>query len=306
MSEFDVAVVIPSVGRPELKRAIESVGQQSISDVQLIVVADMATDDPRAPAVRVAAAEAQVIFTGGGAGGARARNIGLAAASGTWVAFLDDDDYWTPDKLQKQLSAAVTNDATVISSRVAQVSSLSLASVASAVPSRLIARGEDPARYLFVRRRPGALRASLFTSTLLVRADLAKRVLWDESLPRHQDWDWILSLAKDPDFQVFHCPEVLVSIVVGSAGSISSGSNWRASISWAEQVLEPRDGRVFVDFVAAQTLRYALQARSWDGVRTCLRAITRARKVPSLGPVVIGAAGLLSRSGIESAMRIVR
>jgi glycosyltransferase involved in cell wall biosynthesis len=100
-----VSVVIPTRNRAGLVgRAIRSVLEQTISDLELIVVDDGSTDgtvdvlasfdDPRLSAIRLA----------GRSGVSRARNAGIARARGAWVAFLDDDDEWLPHKLEVQLA----------------------------------------------------------------------------------------------------------------------------------------------------------------------------------------------------------
>src|SRR5690349_20594494 len=88
-----ISVVVPTVGRPELLRALRSVRAQCTrSRIEVIVVDD---GDPGAELPSGAASLADcVIHTEGRVGGARARNLGIAAASGDMVALLDDDDEW--------------------------------------------------------------------------------------------------------------------------------------------------------------------------------------------------------------------
>ena len=91
-----VSVVIPTYGRPQwLPEAVESVLAQTVQDFELIVVDD-ASPDPVSlaphPKVRLLRRDAN-------GGAAAARNTGVEAARGRLLAFLDDDDVYTPERL---------------------------------------------------------------------------------------------------------------------------------------------------------------------------------------------------------------
>lgn len=99
----EVSVVIPSKDRPELVRRamLTALAQEGVA-LEVIVVDDGSTppvvapnDDPRVRIIRHPQAQ----------GVAAARNRGVAEARGRWVAFLDDDDLWSPRKLAVQLAA---------------------------------------------------------------------------------------------------------------------------------------------------------------------------------------------------------
>ncbi|MET3721620.1 glycosyltransferase involved in cell wall biosynthesis [Arthrobacter sp. UYEF21] len=261
--------------------------------------------------VRLADAADRVIFTGGGRKGGAARNLGVQDASGTWVAFLDDDDAWMPHKLTSQLRIAALElshgNSPVVGCRVEQVfKGDSKTHVVGGIPSRLIAEDEPIAEYLFLKRRPGAKRSSFFTSTVVAERWLCESVKWDESLDRHQDWDWLIRVGLVPSVSFRQAERDLVSINVGSPGSISAGANWEGSLRWARRVLEPIGTRVFVDFLLAQTLRYALQKRDFSGVRLVLRSVITARRFPGIGPTIIGASGLMPRVTLENLMRCIK
>ena len=98
-------MVIPLYNKAAyVHRAIDSVFAQSFEDLEVVVVDDGSTDaggeivaaieDPRLRLIRQA-----------NAGVAAARNVGIGAARGRWVAFLDADDTWHPDRLARQLAA---------------------------------------------------------------------------------------------------------------------------------------------------------------------------------------------------------
>lgn len=111
-----VSVVIPTHGRPAyLARALQSVFDQTLSEVEIIVVDDNAGDEhtrsrtvETVEGMRVACPAGSVLSLetpDGRLGGGAARNYGASRANGTYLAFLDDDDWWSPEKLEKQLGA---------------------------------------------------------------------------------------------------------------------------------------------------------------------------------------------------------
>src|SRR5262249_39530845 len=88
-----------------LDGAIESVRRQTLSDWELLVVDDGSTDDTRAVVQRHATDRRIHYLPGPHLERSAARNRGLAAARGALVAFLDADDRWLPEKLERQLAA---------------------------------------------------------------------------------------------------------------------------------------------------------------------------------------------------------
>lgn len=101
-----VTVILPTRNRAHvLRRAIDSVLAQTHRELELIVVDDGSTDATAATLAGVADPRLRVLHRERGGGAAAARNAGLALARGDFVAFLDDDDFWLVQKLEKQLAA---------------------------------------------------------------------------------------------------------------------------------------------------------------------------------------------------------
>ena len=105
-----VSVVIPCYnGMPYLPQALDSALAQTHAPCQVIVVDDGSSDDSAATVQRYAAEypdRGGMLIQQANAGEPAARNRGIEACDGDWVAMLDTDDWWEPTKLEKQLAAA--------------------------------------------------------------------------------------------------------------------------------------------------------------------------------------------------------
>ena len=104
-----VSVVVPSHRRIEpLSEAVQSALSQTHDNLDITIVLSAATDGVKAEAGRLARETGRVqVVTAPSAGLAIARNTGIRASTGEWIAILDDDDVWHPDKLRAQLTAAL-------------------------------------------------------------------------------------------------------------------------------------------------------------------------------------------------------
>jgi glycosyltransferase involved in cell wall biosynthesis len=102
MSNPRVSVVIPvRNGKDYLQEALDSVLQQSFTDLELLLIDDGSTDDDYD---RYALQDERIrVIHLTGTGVSRARNAGMAQSRGELIAFLDADDVWFPGKLQAQV-----------------------------------------------------------------------------------------------------------------------------------------------------------------------------------------------------------
>jgi glycosyltransferase involved in cell wall biosynthesis len=99
-----VSVVIPSYQRGYcITACIDSVLAQTLADFEIIVVDDASGDDTAARVAAIADPRIAYVALASNQGGAVARNTGIGHARGEFIAFLDSDDLWLPDKLAKQL-----------------------------------------------------------------------------------------------------------------------------------------------------------------------------------------------------------
>ena len=189
-----VSVVIPTHDRPRLvQRAIRSVLAQVGVDLDIVVV-----DDGSDPAVPCHAdPRVRVLRNQGARGVAAARNLGVEAATGDWVAFLDDDDLWGPRKLISQIHAAKSENRAWAVAGVVSVDA-ELHPLTGAPPSRV--RVED------IRLRnvvPGG------ASNVVARADIVKQLRGFDTELRHlADWDVWIQLSEHGPPAVVADPQV--------------------------------------------------------------------------------------------------
>ena len=107
------SVIIPTYNRAKLlKRAIESVLNQTFKDFELIVVDDGSTDNTKE--VVTGYREVKYVYQGNSGGAAKPKNTGIKIAQGKYIAILDSDDEWLPTKLEKQVELLESSDFDVV------------------------------------------------------------------------------------------------------------------------------------------------------------------------------------------------
>ncbi|MEA3320536.1 MAG: glycosyltransferase family 2 protein [Bacillota bacterium] len=113
MSSSLVSVITPSYNAEKfISATIESVRTQTYTNWEMIIVDDCSKDTTREILKEYAEIDPRIkpIFLEENSGAAVARNTALKIAQGDYVAFLDSDDLWVPDKLEKQLAFMQNND----------------------------------------------------------------------------------------------------------------------------------------------------------------------------------------------------
>ena len=105
---MNISVVIPTYNRKELlKRSIDSVINQTIKPSEIIIVDDGSNDGTEAMVKKKY--DSLKLIKQKNKGASAARNSGIKASSGEWICFLDSDDEWKNDKLEKQIAAVANN-----------------------------------------------------------------------------------------------------------------------------------------------------------------------------------------------------
>ena len=200
-----VSVIIPTYNRAHLiGRAIQSVLNQTYKDFEIIVVDDGSTDSTE-KAVREFQEQGKrikYIRHNKNKGGSAARNTGIKAAKGEYIAFLDDDDEWLRDKIEKQVETMknlpsgvwggiycgffyVNNKKTIL------VEATEKGNLKKAILNKEVDIGAS-------------------STVLLSKEAINETGLFDENLERHQDWDYLVRFFNK--YKLFSLKEPLVKV----------------------------------------------------------------------------------------------
>lgn len=200
--DFQVSVVIPTYNRAEkLVRALNSVLAQSVAPTEIIVVDDASTDGTAHMDFAAMSSRIRYIRSETNLGGAVSRNKGVQCAVGNWVAFLDSDDFWLPNKLQCQRDL-MRRRADADFFLCSNVLSRKIDGSESRYNSRPPGPDEDLSEYFLIEGN------SFQTSALVVPRHAFRTVRFNETLRRHQDWDLVLNLVR-AGFDYEYCDEPL-------------------------------------------------------------------------------------------------
>jgi glycosyltransferase involved in cell wall biosynthesis len=187
-----VSVIIPTYNRAWiLKEAIDSVLSQTFEDYELIVVDDGSTDDTGAV---IGSFNGIEFITQANRGVSAARNRGIEAASGTYLAFLDSDDLWLPEKLESQMAFFDAHPEAMI----CQTQEIWIRNGRRINPKR---RHQKASGMFFERSLELCL---VSPSAVVIKRDLLREVgQFDGELPACEDYDlWLRIGARYPVFLV--------------------------------------------------------------------------------------------------------
>jgi glycosyltransferase involved in cell wall biosynthesis len=275
-----VTAVIPTRNRPGLVcRAVQSVLSQSLREIECIVVIDgpdMATVESlrevRDPRLRV-------IALGESVGACEARNLGAQASRAEWVALLDDDDEWLPQRLERQIAAlaeAVEPVTMVVSRFLDRGAGNDLVR-----PYRFPLRGQSISEFLWCEVSPfGGITGFPQTSTWLLRRDFLLQVPFTKGQKLLQDLDWLLRAYHQPQMSVLFIQEPL-TIFHNDQGRqrVTKRIDWQYSFRWAMKNRHLFTPKALGFFIAIYCINPAAQQHApWSGLRVMFKAIGRYSK----------------------------
>lgn len=292
-----VSVVIPTRDRPKLvSRAIHSVLNQTYREIELIVVVD-GPDPATVAAVRsIEDQRLKLIVNPRSLTAAGARNVGAARATGDWISFLDDDDEWLPNKLERQITFA---GATTLVSCLSRV----VTPFATYVWPQTVYDNSMPVdEYLFDRRSIFLGSSFIQTSSYLLPRQLFEQVRFNVESP-HDDWEFILRLCKEIGARIEIVPEVLVTLYFEEPrSSLTSSGSSSASLKWIQDIRSIITPRAYSGFclgvVGARAAKEGAYASFPDLLRTAFR-----RGAPTLWQVTFYLAFWIAPQGVRRRLR---
>lgn len=204
MTNPSISVVIPTYNRQgTVERAIGSVLGQTFQDLEIIVVDDGSSDETIACVQGITDPRLRLVKFSVNRGPAEARNAGVEAARGTFIAFLDSDDVWLPEKLERQAAFMAEAEPSV----GATCTGFSIWRSTGKQSSRTPSASSDWFRILL----DGCLVSP--GTTLMVRRNAFQKVgNFDAGLRRLEDWDWLLRYLDH--YQLGVVPHILAEISV--------------------------------------------------------------------------------------------
>lgn len=243
-----VSVVIPVYnGEQYIQETLESVLGQTYPDVEVIVVDDGSTDSTLD--ILASYGDRLRVFRQKNSGAAAARNKGIQEATGKWVAFVDADDVWLPEKLENQLAAC----------------SEYLWSHTASVFRGGVNNGKLDSD--FTPKHAGCVLEKLVcgnfitTSTVVVdRAVLLESGGFDVSLRSVQDWDLWIRIASKHALGYLSEPLALYRVHAASASRST-----RKTLPNHMRVID----RIFEEYGAAESLKQLKSVAIATSCSTC-------------------------------------
>lgn len=206
MHKKKVSIIIPTYNRAStIKRAIDSVLNQTYSDFELIVVDDGSTDNTAQVVNEYEDSRLRYLKIEDRHGANHARNVGIENADGEYIAFQDSDDEWHMDKLEKQMKILLEQK---------QVDIVFSRCLRHCIDGRQILVPNKNYSECLLQEKIESILAEISvigTPTLIIRKKcFQEEGAFDEAISRYQDWEIMIRFSQK--YKIFFLDEVLVEL----------------------------------------------------------------------------------------------
>ena len=288
-----ISVVLPAYNRADsIQAAAESVLRQTWQDFELLIVDDCSTDGTAETIKRLTDPRVHCLSTPHNMGPSGARNVGIKAAQGKWVAFQDSDDEWLPEKLTLQMARLETRGNVDVGVYCGMVI---VGSPEGGTTFRTAARYSPDPKLESVE---GDITQTLLgnslisTQTLMARRDVLQELGgFDEALPALVDWECVIRLSLKGSFAFVDSPLVLQNF---STNSLTK-DRWRRPAA-RRQIIEKHAGLMESDptTLARQWRSIAGDERHLGNASLAREALARARTLRPYDFTLLGLSALMA------------
>ena len=213
-NDTKISVVIPTYNRARLiKKSITSILNQTYKNIEIVVVDDASSDNTEEIVKSIEDSRIKYIKLKKNSGACVARNMGIKAAKGKYISFNDSDDEYLPEKIEIQYNNLIKNNSDMDFCKVR----IFIDNCELIVPDDM--RINEMGRKGYLKE----LLAGNYISTqaILVKKSVITKYMFDEKLPRFQDYDLVLRMAADVNMSF--TDDILVNIY-NSKDSISNSN----------------------------------------------------------------------------------
>ncbi|MBC2709801.1 MAG: glycosyltransferase family 2 protein [Desulfosarcina sp.] len=265
-----VSVIIPTYNRAKfLGAAIRSALTQTYSDIEIIVSDDKSTDQTREVVEGFKDPRVKYVRNKGNKGPSATRNTAILSSEGEYIAFLDDDDEWLPDKLQCQievLDKSPTNICGVYTNRL--FIEKTTGKILSDNPGTKRLRG-NLLNQLIVK-------SPISTPTVVIKKKYLDEVgLFDETISYMEDYDLWIRLSMNWDFEYISKP--LTKVYVHGLAHLSR--NLEGQISGKEAIfgryphLFKENKKRWSEYLLAIGVQYCQVQKMKEGRKNLLKSV---------------------------------
>lgn len=198
-----ISVIIPTYNRGKLiTKSIKSVLNQTYQNIEVIIVDDGSIDNTETVVKKIKDKRVKYYKYQNNKGACYARNYGIKKAKGKYIAFQDSDDIYHEDKLEKQILNMKKNNSDLDFCKIC----------INDQNGHLIVPRDETLGLIFQNKYMEALSTGNFISTqaMLYKKSCLEKLLFDNELPRLQDYDIALRTANS--YKISFTNEVLVEL----------------------------------------------------------------------------------------------
>lgn len=275
-----VSVVIPVYNRAHsVLPTLKSVQDQTMRDFECIVVDDGSADGEALRALVESLADPRFRYVRRDNGGeSAARNTGIDSANGEIVAFLDSDDRWLPEKLDRDVEICAENRV-IFSPMMMEQNGRIVCQRPKSAPRR----GEPISEYAVSRQ------GFVAPSSISMPTDLAKRVRWNESIIFGNDTDFAIRVgATGAEFMMIGQPLTIMNDDE-RPNRMSRSKDWRRVLGWLHGIRPTMGEKAYLAYRGWHVARMAAEDRHYaTAFHYYFSALAQGALPPSLAVKALG------------------